>query len=351
MKAIESSIPYKELKSIPQINLSKRLKLNNIFSEVAPEIKNVQNDIISIHSIIQKDIEMESNQINTVESQLKESLKKIRSLYRRTNEHRSCSDDATFKPNKFFQKVENLEKTVDSLDSDIHKIIENLLNIDLKLSTKSKTLTKDSINNQHYPLLFEIIEKNYAQHLELSGISSMLHLGEANSVVQNNELRLAQEETIDDSKLTKLKLEDVEPTFSLQSNEIDNDKSNSIHLDLSKNHNKNGSDGVDDRNSSHEDMDKKNSSSSVHALKYTTYIDRKNHENDVEHTSINDHKNNEISKQVSDKIGSLILEHQDRTFTKTNAIKNNQNLFIPHGLKNAKPSTAVTFETVEHLKF
>lgn len=167
--SIENSYAYQELQNLQFKNLSKKLKLSDIFNKVEPEIRNVQNDVGSVYSIIQHDIDAELNQIDVVELQLKKSLKKINYSHSSSTESRSKSQTNTgnnnpqTKPNIFIKNVDNLEKSINGLKIKVDKVMTNLIEIDSQFPTKYQSLTEEIINKQHYPLLFELIQNKHPE--------------------------------------------------------------------------------------------------------------------------------------------------------------------------------------------
>ncbi|EDO15991.1 hypothetical protein Kpol_499p19 [Vanderwaltozyma polyspora DSM 70294] len=163
---IEHSYAFKELSKLPSIVSSKQLRTNSIFEAVKPELKNVQNDIQMFYSVIEREINSEISQIDLVETELKKSLKNVNKSYAKIMKRRTILSSNGKNKNlaivdDFNKEVDGLESLITGLKETVHDMIDDLVTADSQLKSNNKSVTKEEINSQHYPLLFEILQKDY----------------------------------------------------------------------------------------------------------------------------------------------------------------------------------------------
>ncbi|CAI1945827.1 hypothetical protein SEUBUCD646_0E00750 [Saccharomyces eubayanus] len=153
---------YENLKALPPLASHKKLTRGAIFNSTKYELLQVKEDILSIYDVVNKDINEERNQMQQIEFQLKKSLKKVEHNYKKVLKQRASTSGI----NGNDCLLSNAEKKLVVLDGELARVdamVEDIINIFIalndKLPKKAQLLKNDSINEAHYPLLFDFLRK------------------------------------------------------------------------------------------------------------------------------------------------------------------------------------------------
>lgn len=160
-KTIENGSAYEELKLLNMIPSHKQLVLGSVLNAVDMELSQVKRGLLAVYDVMEKDIDIENEQMNKVELQLKKSFKKVDHIYRKTVESRR--ENEVYESSKiidnFRKSVGNLDETTNDLDATIGIILENMSKVDSRFPEKSRLLNDQVFNKQHYPLSYQLMRK------------------------------------------------------------------------------------------------------------------------------------------------------------------------------------------------
>lgn len=148
---------YKELRQLNRLPSNKRLVQNSIFYAVNKELLQVKEGVRAVYDVIAKDTELEDEQMNNVEIQLKKSLKKVRRIYKKTQEYRSENEkyEASDLIDSAAIGLNSLDETARRLEVTIDRIVDKMTQIDATFPEKNRLLSEEIFNQHHYPLFFE----------------------------------------------------------------------------------------------------------------------------------------------------------------------------------------------------
>lgn len=164
--SIESGTAYEELRQLTSMPSHGQLLLNSIFDAVEPELTQAKRDIISVYEIVEKDIEVESHQMEMVELQLKRSLKKVDRMYTKVLNSRAQNQEFPSSSkviNDFCCCVQRNYKFTNDIDATIHNVLINISKVDASLPKKSRLLNEEQFNEKHYPLLFDLMHEKFPE--------------------------------------------------------------------------------------------------------------------------------------------------------------------------------------------
>lgn len=164
--SIENGNAYEELKQLTSMPSHRQLLLNSIFAAVEPELTQAKRDIIFVYEMVEKDIEVESHQMETVELQLKKSLKKVDRMYTKVLNSRAQNQGFASSSkviDNYCSCVQKLHKFTNDIDATIHNVLINISKVDASLPKKSRLLNEEQFNEKHYPLLFDLMHEEFPQ--------------------------------------------------------------------------------------------------------------------------------------------------------------------------------------------
>lgn len=168
---IEAEGAYKELKAAAELPSHKQLNLRSIFEVMEQDVTRVKLDVASVFDAVNKDITFESVQMETVEAQLRKSAKKLQHIYDKVSSSRERNQRFT-SSSEILQElstgVEKLSSNLDSIKDTTDDILHNIVKIDARIPSKSRLLNGQVFNEQHYPLLFDLVRVKYGHLLEES---------------------------------------------------------------------------------------------------------------------------------------------------------------------------------------
>ncbi|CAI4038461.1 hypothetical protein SMKI_05G0720 [Saccharomyces mikatae IFO 1815] len=160
--AVASSSFYEDLKGLPPLSSHKKLTQAAIFNSTKHELLQVKKDILSIYQVVSKDIDEECNQMQLIELQLKKSLRKVEHIYRNVSKQRAstnCINGNDRLLTNAKKKIDSLNERLTSIDGTVTDIVNSFVALDANLPKKAQLLKNDSINEAHYPLLFDFLRK------------------------------------------------------------------------------------------------------------------------------------------------------------------------------------------------
>lgn len=163
-QSIIDSDAFRRLRSIDSVPNYKTLSWNSIFDASKEELDNVKKDIINSYAVVQKDVADETKQMELLEQHLKNSVKKVNYIYSstlKTRKHNRGYEHSSKILDKLIHGVDALERNMETLTKNMDDIVECLVKTDSKLPTRSQLLSIDSLNQRHYPLLFDMIKRKY----------------------------------------------------------------------------------------------------------------------------------------------------------------------------------------------
>lgn len=163
-KTIENDKYFEEIKEIPVIPNHRQLLEGSIFNAVQPDFKRLKEDISSLYSVIERDISNENRQIGLVELQLKKSLKRVNHAYNEAAVERNQNKAASYNSRllgNFFAKEDKVQNSINEIDTLISGLLTNIVQIDHKFPEKSQMLKENLVNEQHYPLLFQLLSEKF----------------------------------------------------------------------------------------------------------------------------------------------------------------------------------------------
>lgn len=156
---------YKELLALEKLPQSSQLSYKAIFKSVSSEWEQVKTDITHVNENILKDINEEIKQTDQIEKKLKSSFKSINQHYHKLLKHRRNrqNDEGT---SDLFLKYKNdvneLASNIETIENGLDMVIQNMISFDSTSSLDGDSLFNSSIiTKRHYPLLYDLIHKNY----------------------------------------------------------------------------------------------------------------------------------------------------------------------------------------------
>ncbi|CCH63166.1 hypothetical protein TBLA_0J01720 [Henningerozyma blattae CBS 6284] len=162
-RTIESSKIYAEYKNIPQISKSKDLTVHKILTAVEPEVRTVLKDIASVYKVVMIDINEEVSQMDKIDSRIKKTIRKVDKQYQKSlklrqyySKYLNGSKNIDVLGKELEEIQVNIRKLYDSVDS----IASDLGAIDACMDSNDRLLTENIVNQQHYPLLFDMLKQN-----------------------------------------------------------------------------------------------------------------------------------------------------------------------------------------------
>lgn len=153
---------YESLRALPPLASHKKLTRGAIFNSTKYELLQVKDDILSIYEVVNKDINEERNQMQQIEFQLKKSLKKVEHNYKKVLKQRASTSGINGNDcllNNSEKKLVVLDGELARIDAIVEDIVNNFIALDNRLPKKVQLLKNDSINEAHYPLLFDFLRK------------------------------------------------------------------------------------------------------------------------------------------------------------------------------------------------
>lgn len=159
---IKSSSSFKELRQLSPLPSSRELEQDAVFKVVAEEFKQVKLDITAINDKVCDDIETESHQTEQIARQLKGSVKKLDQSFKKVckahNKHEIMINDQLAHLSSVSSTV---ERSLASIEEVTRQVIMNMEEVDSKLPGKHRLINGQLFNQQHYPLLFELIHQKF----------------------------------------------------------------------------------------------------------------------------------------------------------------------------------------------
>lgn len=159
---IKSSSSFKELRQLSPLPSSRELEQDAVFKVVAEEFKQVKLDITAINDKVCDDIETESHQTEQIARQLKGSVKKLDQSFKKVckahNKHEIMINDQLTHLSSVSSTV---KRSLASIEEVTRQVIINMEEVDSKLPGKHRLINGQLFNEQHYPLLFELIHQKF----------------------------------------------------------------------------------------------------------------------------------------------------------------------------------------------
>lgn len=159
---IKSSSSFKELRQLSPLPSSRELEQDAVFKVVAEEFKQVKLDITAINDKVCDDIETESHQTEQIARQLKGSVKKLDQSFKKVckahNKHEIMINDQLAHLSSVSSTV---KRSLASIEEVTRQVIVNMEEVDSKLPGKHRLINGQLFNQQHYPLLFELIHQKF----------------------------------------------------------------------------------------------------------------------------------------------------------------------------------------------
>lgn len=185
--AVANSPFYEDLKGLPPLASHKKLTQAAIFNSTKYELLQVKKDILSIYEIVSGDIDEERNQMQQIELQLKKSLKKVEHSYKNVLKQRvstNCINGNDRLLTNAEKKIGSLNEELACVDGIVLDIVNNFVALDANLPKKAQLLKDDSINEAHYPLLFEFLHKTI-----IASEANVQENGSLSSLLEHDEVR------------------------------------------------------------------------------------------------------------------------------------------------------------------
>lgn len=159
---IKSSSSFKELRQLSPLPSSRELEQDAVFKVVAEEFKQVKLDVTAINDKVCDDIETESHQTEQIARQLKGSVKKLDQSFKKVckahNKHDIMINDQLAHLSSVSSTV---KRSLASIEEVTRQVIINMEEVDSKLPGKHRLINGQLFNQQHYPLLFELIHQKF----------------------------------------------------------------------------------------------------------------------------------------------------------------------------------------------
>ncbi|QLQ81598.1 hypothetical protein HG537_0F03590 [Torulaspora globosa] len=164
---IEGGEAFNELKRLSSIPNHKQLTLRSIYEALEGEIGQVKEDINCIYRAVTNDINLEKEQTETVEHQLKKSARKVNHMYEKVLVNRSQNNSSigTSMLQKLSDDVDNANSSLEEIDNTVDSILSIFSQIDSKIPQKNQLLNGHGFNEQHYPLLFGLMHQKFGDQL------------------------------------------------------------------------------------------------------------------------------------------------------------------------------------------
>lgn len=216
-ETITDSSVYLEYKKLHHSITPDLTRISAIFNHVKPEISKVQDDISYISKTIQKDISDENRQSDLLDKKLNDSIKRLKRLYsgslilRRKNEKYNYNSK---KVHIISTKIEDVEQKVLQITGSLDKIVKALVEINDEFPEQDKFLTMNAFNERHYPILFDLLNKNlpessHKKELQNQQSTALVNVSEmipvAPNPIQESPIASLQEESAGDIESSVVK--------------------------------------------------------------------------------------------------------------------------------------------------
>lgn len=158
--AVANSSFYQDLKDLPPLASHRKLTQAAIFSSTKYELLQVKEDILFIYEVVKKDTDEECNQMQQIEFHLKKSLKKVEHSYKSVSKQRASTGGINGNDCLLIsaeKKICSLNEELARIDGIVKDIVSNFIALDANLPKKGQLLKNNSINEAHYPLLFDFL--------------------------------------------------------------------------------------------------------------------------------------------------------------------------------------------------
>lgn len=160
---IDGGEAFEELKRLSPIPSHKQLTLRSIYDALEEEVNQVKNDINGVYQAVRNDINLENEQMETVEHQLKKSVRKVNHIYDKVLANRTENDDTS--RGKMIERllgdVDKIDGSFKEVDNTVDSILSMFSQIDAKIPQQNRLLNGQVFNEQHYPLLFGLIRQKF----------------------------------------------------------------------------------------------------------------------------------------------------------------------------------------------
>lgn len=177
-RSIEVSQAYADYKTLESIPDSKALVVSNVFRASGEAIKIVLKDVVDVSETVSRELNDETIQMSKIETTIKKTIKRINGLYTKTVKKRITHGKYPYGS----KSIDDLDKKVCALYDDIDKLDYLILSLsidvtsaDLKLPIENRLFNENVVNQQHYPLLFDLLRDrapDLLSHINLETYSS-----------------------------------------------------------------------------------------------------------------------------------------------------------------------------------
>ncbi|CCF60670.1 hypothetical protein KAFR_0L00630 [Kazachstania africana CBS 2517] len=160
---------YEELIKIKALPGSSEATLASIFDKVKKEFNDVKADLLNIEKVIKSDIAAEIKQAEALESKSKSSDRKVRNSYKKLIKVRSRAYDTEGNLRALLEQkrgVLQISNEVDNINELLKKILVDIDEIDSNLPVTDQLFNANSINREHYPLLFKLLSQAHPEKFE-----------------------------------------------------------------------------------------------------------------------------------------------------------------------------------------
>lgn len=184
-KSIATSTPFKELRNVTYPRDPDALTITSLLTHLNPQISQLKSDLASIRDIVKSDVETELEQLVDVDEKIRSSEATLRVLYRTTLRNRRRNAGFTSCSREFdnlVNGVQDVSARVSELDSVVDKILDNLIDVDSRLPELERVFchshrvtdssTGRAVNEEHYPLVFELLKRRYPQRFDVSEVQT-----------------------------------------------------------------------------------------------------------------------------------------------------------------------------------
>ncbi|SCU84197.1 LAFA_0D08724g1_1 [Lachancea sp. 'fantastica'] len=161
-QTIKNSEFYDSIKHLPELTPSKQLTQEATFREVQAELNQVKADVVRIDTLVESDISLERAQTSKIEVQLKSSLRRLNHYYKKVERAREKRGRvADTEQQDCLLRISELETTRLQLRDQVELVIQKIEKKENELPQKNRLLNELSFNKRHYPLLHELLARNF----------------------------------------------------------------------------------------------------------------------------------------------------------------------------------------------
>lgn len=175
--SIEKSVFMEQLNSLPDFPAPSSLRQDAVFAAVAPEFKQVKDDVIAVYSKMDDELQTEKLQTQEINEKISDSIRKLESSLSKLARLRSKQKKSFLKQHEKFE----------SAYSDLDKRLRDVKNINTEIVETLVDRQTALVDEKEFPLIAKILNHKLKKNSFVGSLSNSGTRGSSSSSLNSSE--------------------------------------------------------------------------------------------------------------------------------------------------------------------